>query len=117
CRHRLTLLNRLIDRDHQQVLQVGQPFGVIGVNRFGLDVDRLHALMSGDDHCHRASAYVHFDGLVCQRFLCRQHVFLHLLKLAHHTHAATTGHSTTTRKSTTSFTHPTLLWLRILLIK
>ena len=93
-RHSLTLLDGLIHRNYEHVLQVAQPFFIAGINRVRVHSNCLHALVAGNDHRDCAAANRDFGRLVSKGFLCRRHVFLHLLKLAHHAHLPTAAKAT-----------------------
>ena len=84
---------RLVDgREHH----VGEHLHVLGVDRRGVDLDRLDLQVAADLHRHHAAAGGGLDDLVLELLLGGLHVLLHLLDLLQHLlhvrHARLLGH-------------------------
>ena len=71
-------LQRLVDRDHDQV---AQQLGIGWVNYGGVDLDRVDPSTAGNHHLDGSTAGAPLKGAVRQFFLGRQHLLLHLLRL------------------------------------
>ena len=74
--HRLP--ERLVDRGEDHVLQ---HLDVLGVDRVGLDLERLELEVARHDDLDHAAAGRGLDALVLELLLRGHHVFLHLLRL------------------------------------
>ena len=74
--HRLA--QRLVDRGHHHVLQ---HLDVVGVDRVGVDRERLELEVAAHRDLHHAAAGRGLDDLVLQLLLGGEHLLLHLLRL------------------------------------